>query len=157
VGQSAVAPNSGANNAAANQQYQGSGIDMPLTGQNARNDGETVGGAGIAGSAAQQYTNPTGPATGNSTQATSQAPNLERWRFQRHDDLWWYYTPQRTWSVFQGNRWVSYQRGALYARDNLANATIAGTTNGQQVTAGRPDYLGTGMYSGAFNGQQATP
>jgi len=127
---------------------------MPLTGQNARNDGAAFGGVGVAGAAAQQYMNPRGPTAGGYQQAGSQGPNLQRWRFQRHDDLWWYYTPQRTWSVFQGNRWVSYQWGALYARDNLANATIAGTTGAQQqVTVGRPANLGSSNYYGASNGQ----
>jgi len=125
---------------------------MPLTGQNARNDGAAFGGVGVAGSAARQYMNQAGPASGGYQQANSQPPQNDHWRFQRHDDLWWYYTPQRTWSVFQGNRWVSYQRGALYARDNLANARLPGAAATQQsVTVGRPNYYG------ASNGPRVNP
>lgn len=135
-----------------------SGVNMPLTGENARQD---AGSLGVAGAAARRSFNaqaaeslnartaqPTFP--GQQSAAAVQPGTVEGWRFRWHDDLWWYYTPERSWAVWQGNHWAPYQRGALYARGGPALAGQPAAPSAASVTGGyRPDYLGVGMYSQA--------
>jgi len=60
--------------------------------------------------------------------ASSQAGD-EPWRYKWHDDLWWYWTPQKNWRVLQAGRWVPYQAGASYVREgaSVANNSSGGT------------------------------
>jgi hypothetical protein len=62
------------------------------------------------------------------TPASGQAGD-EQWRYKWHDDLWWYWTPQKNWRVLQAGRWVPYQAGASYAREgaSVASASVGGT------------------------------
>ena len=142
-----------------------SGVDMPLTGENARQD---TGPSGVAGAAAQRSFNAQAAESlnartaqpafqGQQRAAAVQPGRVEGWRFRWHDDLWWYWTPQKQWVVWQANRWVPYQRGALYARGGVVqvNAAPAHASFDSRMNAGatgvtagyRPDYLGSGMYS----------
>jgi hypothetical protein len=157
VGQPIVAP-SGPAPVAVQPVPVPSGVVMPLTGQNARQD---AGALGAAGAAARRPfpTRAAESVNGQATQPqtiqrrdtpTAQPGIVEGWRFRWHDGLWWYYTPDRSWVVWQGGRWLPYQRGALYARGSQALAGQPMASTPVRVTAGyRPDYLGSGMYSQA--------
>jgi len=35
------------------------------------------------------------------------------WRFVRHADRWWYWTPQGHWMIYDGSKWVRYEEGAV--------------------------------------------
>ncbi|MFO0896786.1 MAG: hypothetical protein U0836_05075 [Pirellulales bacterium] len=115
----------------------------PLLAQSPGGGGSPAGGGGGAVGASSS-TDSAGPTAG------LRPARVEGWRFRWHDDLWWYYTPARTWVVWQGSRWTPYQRGALYARGGPALVSQLPASSAVPVTAGyRPDYLGVGMYSQA--------
>ena len=44
-----------------------------------------------------------GDAKGSSPDSTE-----ERWRFKRHQGLWWYWLPTNKWVYWTGDRWVGY-------------------------------------------------
>jgi hypothetical protein len=165
AGQSQLPPGEAASTV--NQRPMSSGVDMPLTGQNARDES---GAGGAAGSAAQTPFNP--DEVRSLEQQTQQSPRsaedrsqpgaVEGWRFRWHDDLWWYWTPERSWLVWQRDRWVPYERDALYARPaktrsqaraQTAPAGSADAAASVPTALGefRPSYMGAGLYSRAVN------
>jgi len=150
-----------------NQKPASSGVDMPLTGQNAR---DNSGAAGAAGSAAQTPFNPDEARSLEEQRQRPQAANdksepgaVEGWRFRWHDDLWWYWTPDRSWVVWQRDRWVPYRQGELYARpatkarpqSQPQTQSVSNTPAAANVPTGlgefRPSYMGAGLYSRAVN------
>ncbi|MEX2357315.1 MAG: hypothetical protein WEE51_03230 [Pirellulaceae bacterium] len=49
-----------------------------------------------------------------------------RWRFKRHADRWWYWTPQGHWMIYDGSKWVRYDEGVVvpHSAGYRANAPI---------------------------------
>jgi hypothetical protein len=43
------------------------------------------------------------------------AVGADRWRFTRHNNQWWYYTPQNTWMYHHNNVWNAYDRATYTA------------------------------------------
>lgn len=71
---------------------------------------------GLGGDSAAQ-------ATGGSMvkAAPRSGQSANRWRYVRHNDRWWYWTPSHHWSYFDGRRWQSYD-----SRRPLSGALAAG-------------------------------
>lgn len=70
----------------------------------------------------------------------------DAWRFKWHDDLWWYWTTDKTWRILQAGRWAPYQAGALYAREMgvTGGSTFAESmpTNASKSVSGAANYPG---------------
>ncbi|HTU27012.1 MAG TPA: hypothetical protein VMF30_16515 [Pirellulales bacterium] len=62
------------------------------------------------------------------------------WRMQNFRNRWWYYHPNRTWSYYQGGRWVPY-------RPMTNQPAVA---NGTALDANRP-------YSAGYRGTPQVP
>ncbi len=76
--------------------------------------------------------------------ATTAAVNVNNnWRYRRHNGRWWYYTPQRSWMVWDGGAWNPYQSGS--------NFYVGRGYNGYY---GGPAYYGraNGYYGPGYNG-----
>ncbi len=88
------------------------------------------------------------PRTTNQTRGDLPAPPAgsadDAWRFKWHDELWWYWTPDKTWRILQAGRWVPYQKGAYYARES-ARMRSQGA-----LTESTPSYSST-IVNGATN------
>ena len=44
------------------------------------------------------------------------AADAERWRITRHNNQWWYYTPQNTWMYHRNKTWNAYDPAIIPAR-----------------------------------------
>jgi hypothetical protein len=71
------------------------------------------------------------------TEATSRASLAGRpdaWRYKYHNSQWWYYHPNKTWSIWNGSAWSPYVSGvphaAGYGGDRSAGPSGAGPTRG---------------------------
>ncbi|HEY2841450.1 MAG TPA: hypothetical protein VGJ26_19990 [Pirellulales bacterium] len=52
---------------------------------------------------------PRGNVNGNvGAGANAQITDPNRWRYVRHNDQWWYYTPNNTWMYHHNNAWRNY-------------------------------------------------
>lgn len=56
--------------------------------------------------AVRTETNPNAAARQNA-RANATATN-DNWRMTRHNNQWWYYTPQNTWQYYRNNTWNAY-------------------------------------------------
>jgi hypothetical protein len=50
----------------------------------------------------------------------------DRWRFKRHQNVWWYWLPSNKWVYWTGDRWVDY--------DATSYAQFQASRNPQPVT-----------------------
>src|SRR5262245_20598088 len=41
--------------------------------------------------------------------------NDPRWRYRWHDNHWWYWTPGKSWMIYQNNAWVPYGNPTYYS------------------------------------------
>src|SRR5580698_5896112 len=54
---------------------------------------------------------PAAKAAANATAAPAASATGEKWRFVWHNDQWWYYQPNGTWMIHDGNAW--HPQGAV--------------------------------------------
>lgn len=40
----------------------------------------------------------------------ARAADADAWRMVRHNNQWWYYTPQKSWMYYNNNAWSNYDR-----------------------------------------------
>jgi hypothetical protein len=84
------------------------------------------------------------PAAG--TQAETTAPgvpadataNPDGWRYVWHNNQWWYYTPEKSWLIWNGTAWYP---------QNDPNAAYGGASYGYGYTPAWSGYYGPGGYN----------
>lgn len=70
------------------------------------------------------------------------------WRFVRHADRWWYWTPQGHWMIYDGSKWVRYEEGAVVPHSAGYRAT-APIDSRVRANLGARAYSGTRYVPGA--------
>ena len=68
------------------------------------------------------------------------------WRYQYHNNQWWYYHPNNTWSSWNGSAWIPYNSAGVGVGVGGVNAGV-GVNGGYPYTAGYGG--GNGYYGGA--------
>lgn len=62
------------------------------------------------------------PAASATQQGT--ATPARDWRFVRHQNRWWYYTPANNWVVWHNNAWAPYRAGMFAGEQRLTSQPV---------------------------------
>ena len=74
--------------------------------------------------------------TSDDAKGSSPDSSGERWRFKRHQGLWWYWLPTNKWVYWTGDRWVAYD-AKTYAEFMRLAQSAADLLESRQIVLGR--------------------